>query len=216
MAESFDFTNRNGPLSIGIDALDRELDGGVPAGSVIVYSAPPASQSELLIYELTATRPTLYLSTDRTEDAVADAFARANCPTGDPDIRYVSNEAPLENAWRMSRELGEGQNLVIDPCDALERADRSRYQNFLNELHNHVQNTGSLAILHCMTGTDSELRPVTEHMADVIFDLNQEIKGTDMETRLAVPKFRGGFALSETIKLELSDRVRVDTSRDIA
>lgn len=214
MAESFD--PAAGRLPIGIDALDRELDGGVPAGSVVAYTAPPASQSELLLYELTTTRPTLYLSTDRTEDAVADSFRRASCPTGDPMIRYVSNETPLENAWRQFRDLGNGENLIIDPCDALERTERSRYQNFLNELHNHVQNTGSVAVLHCLTGENPELRSVTEHMADVIFALRQEVKGTDLETRLAVPKFRGGFALSETIKLELSDRVRVDTSRDIA
>ena len=214
MSGSFDF--EGGRLSIGIDALDRQIDGGIPAGSIVAYCAPPASQSELLLYELTNTRHTLYLSTDRTEDAVADAFSRADCPTGDPDIRYVSNEAPLENAWRMFRELGGGENLIIDPADALERTERGRYQNFLNELHNHVQNTGSLAILHCMRGTDPGLRTVTEHMADVVFDLRQHVEGSEIETRLSVPKFRGGHALAETIKLELIDRVRVDTSRDIA
>jgi len=53
-------------------------------------------------------------------------------------------------------------------------------------------------------------------MADVVFDLQQKYDGTEVDTRLAVPKFRGGQALSETIKLELGERVRVDTSRDIA
>lgn len=204
-------------LPIGIDALDRELDGGIPPGSVVAYKAPPASQSELLLYELTNSRPTLYITTDRTEEAVGDAFERANCPTGDPQIRFVPGDAPLENARRLVRSLGEGANLVVDPCDTLERSDRNRYQNFLNDLQNHMRNTGSLAVLHCMrVGNPPEHRMTTEHMADVVFDLRQAFEGTEVETRLAVPKFRGGQALSDTIKLELAERVRVDTSRDIA
>ncbi len=204
-------------LPIGIDALDRELNGGIPPGSVVAYQAPPASQSELLLYELTNTRPTLYLTTDRTAEAVSDAVGRANCPTGDPEVRHVPGDAPLENTRRLFRSLGEGANLIIDPSDTLERNDRTRYKNFLNDLQNHMQNTGSLAVLHCLRGDAvPDIRMTTEHMADVVFDLRQQFDGTEVETRLAVPKFRGGHALTDTIKLELAERVRVDTSRDIA
>jgi len=207
----------SGRLPLGIGPLDRQLDGGLPAGSVVAYCAPPASQSELLLYELTAHRETLYLTTDRSEDAVADALEKATCPTGDPEIRFVPGDAPLENARRMVRSVGEETNVIIDTGDLLEREDRGRYQRFLNELGNHMQNTGSLAFLHCMkAATEADLRATTEHMADVVFALRQERYGTEVETRLGVPKFRGGRALSETIKLELEERVRVDTSRDIA
>ena len=204
-------------LPIGVDALDRQLDGGVPPGSIVAYTAPPASQSELLLYELTNTRPTLYLSTARTEEAVSDAFNRAQCPTGSPQIRFVPGDAPLENARRLFQSVREGANIVIDPINPLERSERNRYQNFLNDLQNHMQNTDGLAVLHCLRDTEqAELRATTEHMADVVFDLQQKYDGTEVDTRLAVPKFRGGQALSETIKLELGERVRVDTSRDIA
>jgi len=207
----------SGRLPLGIGPLDRQLDGGLPSGSVVAYCAPPASQSELLLYELTAHRETLYLTTDRSEDAVTDALEKATCPTGDPEIRFVPGDAPLENARRMVRSVGEETNVIIDTGDLLEREDRGRYQRFLNELGNHMQNTGSLAFLHCMkAATEADLRATTEHMADVVFALRQERYGTEVETRLGVPKFRGGRALSETIKLELEERVRVDTSRDIA
>lgn len=53
-------------------------------------------------------------------------------------------------------------------------------------------------------------------MADVVFDLDTKIDGSEIVNRLAVPKFRGGRALDETIKLRLAERVSVDTSRDIA
>jgi len=204
-------------LSLGIGPLDRELDGGLPPGSVVAYCAPPASQSELLLYELTRIRGTLYLSTDRSEDAVRDALEKATCPTGDPEIRFVPGDAPLENARRMVRKVDDQANVVIDTGDALERTDRDRYQRFMNELGNHMQNTGSVALVHCMRGSaEPDLRSTTQHMADVVFNLHQERNGTEIETRLGVPKFRGGRALAETMKLELEERVRVDTSRDIA
>ena len=53
-------------LRTGIEVLDRKLDGGIPAGSIVALTADPASQAELFLYELTATRGTLYLSLDRT------------------------------------------------------------------------------------------------------------------------------------------------------
>lgn len=208
---------RGSRLPLGVDALDRQLDGGLPPGSVIAYCAPPASQSELLLYEATSTRPSLYLSTDRTAEAVTDAFDRARCPTGNPQIRHIPGDAPIQHASQLYQSIGEPANLIIDPIDALERVDRNRYQNFLNGLQTHMINTGGIAILHCLSGEHTpDHRTMTQHMADVIFELYQRVNGAEIETRLSVPKFRGGNALGDTIKLELGDRVRVDTSRDIA
>ncbi|WP_132058539.1 RAD55 family ATPase [Halorussus amylolyticus] len=204
-------------LSTGIDVLDRKLDGGVPKGSIVALSAPPASQAELLLYEFASARSTLYLSTDRDEAAVAEAFDRAPGLTGSPDVRRVPSDAPLDHSQRLFRRLSEGSNLVIDAVDLLERQEESRYRNFLNDLRNHLDNTGSVAVLHCLDGRNvSDTRDVTEHVADVVFDLHTEYSGDTVETRLAVPKFRGGRALPETIKLELAESVRIDTSRDIA
>lgn len=204
-------------LSTGIDVLDRRLGGGLPAGSVVAFSAPPASQGELLLYELTSARPTLYLTTDRTEQAVKDAIDNCLAPTGDPRIQYVSGDAPLENARRLFRNISGEANLIIDPVDVLERLDETRYRNFLNAIQNHMANIGGMTVLHCLSGADvPEMRDTTQHMADVIFDLNVEVQSGDVETKLGVLKFRGGRAPTETIKLELGERVRIDTSRDIA
>lgn len=203
-------------LSTGVDVLDRELGGGIPSGSVVAFCAPPASQSELFLYELTTARRTLYLTADRTENAVEQALDRTVAPTGDPTVRYVAGDAPIENARRLFRNAGEGAGLVVDPVDPLERTDRARYQNFLNDLTNHMQNTQGVAVLHCLTGREADSRTLTEHMADVVMKLFVERDGTDLEAQLGVLKFRGGQAPEDTIKVKLADRVRVDTSRDIA
>jgi len=206
-----------GRLDTGIDVLDRKLDGGIPPGSIIAFTASPASQSELLLYQLTAARGSLYLTTQRSDQAVRDAIESTGAPTGSPTVRDISGSEPLDQANRLIRALPEGANLIIDPVDVLEQREQSRYRNFINDLQNHMVNTGSLAILHCLDGNSvPDNRDTTQHMADIVFDLTTTVRGTDVENRLSVPKFRGGQALTETIKLEMQDQVDIDTSRDIA
>ena len=204
-------------LSTGINVLDREIEGGLPAGSIVLLSAEPASQSELFLYELTAERPTLYLTTVRSDQAVIDAIDRSNTRTGDPTVRDVGGDAPLDKANRLIGTLPEEGTLIIDVVDALERYDRGRYRRFLNELQTVMVNTGGIAVLHGMDGVDvPDNRDLTAHVADVVFDLQTTVTNAEVENRLVVPKFRGGKALSEPIKLRLAESVNIDTSRDIA
>lgn len=207
----------NERVPTGITVLDRHLDGGIPVGSVVLLSGKPASQSELLLQELTAARETLYLTTVRSEEAVRDAFERTNARVGDPTVRDVGGDAPLDRVNRLIGTLPEGANLVVDALDPLERTDRGRYRTFLNDLQTCLVNTGGVAYLHALDGRSvPPLRDVSEYAADVVFDLRTELDGSDIDNRLAVPKFRGGRALEETIKLKLVDTVAIDTSRDIA
>lgn len=204
-------------LRTGIDVLDRKLDGGIPGGSLVALTAKPASQAELFLYELTATRGTLYLSLDRTGDSVSNSIESSPPRTGDPTVRDVTGDAPLDNASKLVSALPESSNLIIDPANVLEQQEPTRYRNFLNQLQNHIYNTGSLAVLHCLDGHEiPPLRDTTEHMADIVFQLDTNVKGDRIENHLAVPKFRGGQALTDIIKLELSEEVDIDTSRDIA
>lgn len=204
-------------LPTGISVLDRQLDGGIPSGSIVLLKAAPASQSELFIYELTSTRGTLYLSSVRSDQAIRDALDRCLAEVGDPTVREIGGDAVLDNANRLVSTLPEGANLILDITDPLERAERSRYRRFLNELQTTMVNTGGVAFLHGMKGSSvPDGRDTTEHMADVIFDLQTTVDGTEVENRLAIPKFRGGAALEETVKLKLAEKVDIDTSRDIA
>jgi KaiC/GvpD/RAD55 family RecA-like ATPase len=203
-------------LRTGVEVLDRKLDGGIPAGSVVALSASPASQAELFLYELTATRGTLYLSLSRTGDAVSASIQGAETTTGDPTVRDIAGEAPIDNATKLVSALPSASNLIIDPLDVLESQEPGRFRNFMNELQNHIYNTGSLAFLHCMDGNDPPpLRDTTMQMADVVFDLETRVSGDEIENRLAIPKFRGGSAVTDVIKLKLTSEVAIDTSRDI-
>ncbi|QSG14589.1 RAD55 family ATPase [Halapricum desulfuricans] len=205
-------------LRTGIDVLDRKLDGGIPAGSIVVLNANPASQAELFLYELTATRGTLYLSLDRSKQAIRDSLEHSPTNTGEPTVRHVSGEAPLDNASKLVSALPETSNLIIDPLDVLEEQEPpSRFRSFMNDLQNHIFNTGSLAVLHCLDGRSvPPLRDTTEHFADVIFQMDTTIEGDEVENQLSIPKFRGGRAPTNVIKLNLVEEVSIDTSRDIA
>jgi KaiC/GvpD/RAD55 family RecA-like ATPase len=203
-------------LPTGISVLDRQLDGGIPPGSILLLTADPASQSESLLYEIAAARGTLYVTTVRSEQAVRDAVDRYRGDIGRLTVRDAGDYPPIDNATRLVKDLPESSNLLVDVVDPLEEADPTRYRAFLNELQTHLVNTGSIAVLHAMHRDPPENRSLTEHMADVVFDLKTDTEGSQIVNRLAVPKFRGGGALEETIKLKLTDGVTIDTSRDIA
>jgi KaiC/GvpD/RAD55 family RecA-like ATPase len=206
-----------GRLATGITVLDRQLQGGIPGGSIVLLEADPASQSELFLYELTAARGTLYLTTIRSEQAVQDGLDRSTTRVGKPTIREVGGDAPLDKVNKLVGTLPEEANLIIDVADVLERYERSRYRHFLNNLQTTMVNTGGMAILHGMKSQHvPENRDMSKHVADVVFDLRTNIEGAEVDNRLVVPKFRGGKALAEPIKLKLTEAVSIDTSRDIA
>lgn len=206
-----------GRLDTGIDVLDRKLDGGLPPGCIVAYAAEPASQSELLLYELTAARGTLYLSTERSDDAVRQAIESSPSAVGSPTIRHVTSDTPLEEATRLIGALPDGANLIIDTMDVLERCETDEYVTFLNDLKTRMLETGSIAVLHCLKGNNEPAnRSRTYHAADAVFDLQTEIAGTELENHLTIPKFRGGSQPTDAIKLELTEEVAIDTSRDIA
>lgn len=202
-------------LRTGIDALDRKLEGGLPRGALVAYTAEPASQSERLLYELTAARETRYLATERSVRAVRSALEAAPAMYGEPAVERLPTEG-LEDASRVVADLPEEPLLIVDTADRLERADSDDYVAFLNELKGALLETDSVAVFHCLRGAEPRNRTRTLHAADAVFELHTDRAGDRLETTLAVPKFRYGGQPTEAITLELTDGVAIDTSRDIA
>lgn len=205
-------------LPTGIPVLDRELDGGLPAGSVVVLKADPASQSELFLNTFTHVRETVYLTSVRSADAVADGIAESAVETGDPSVEAVYHEDPIEETRDNLDALSDGGTLILDSVEPLEDAAPDRYRPLLADIGERVDDAGATAVIHALKdgSTRSRNRLATEQVADVVFDLRTRVTSTAIENRLAVTKFRGGAALEEPVKLTLTDTVSVDTSRDIA
>lgn len=206
-------------VSTGVPELDREIDGGVYPGSIVVVAAPPASQSEALLHATMRERRTRYVTTRRNETAVSETLARV-FEEGSPgySVKYAGLDEPLANVREGIALVEQNAAIVIDAVDPLERTgDPDRYVTFLNELKDALIATGSIGVLHAAVSDNrTPLRDVTESFADVILEVDVERSGSRIEHLLTVPKFRANELPGETIKLKLGSEVRVDTSRDIA
>jgi KaiC/GvpD/RAD55 family RecA-like ATPase len=202
-----------GRFATGVEMLDRELDGGIPAGSVAALSAPPASQSERLLYELTTMRRTLYVTTERAP-ATVEGAVRETVDPGSIHVHGVGDD-PLEDLLDLARAVADGTLIVVDPAAPLEA--EPRYREALVELRKVLREKRSAAVFHCVDGRAvPDGRDVTEYMADLIFDLSVDLRRERLQTMLTVPKFRRGDAPRDAFKLDFRRRVTVDNSRDIA
>ena len=200
----------------GISVLDRQFGGGLPSGSVVVLKANPDSQSELILDRFARVRRCRYLTTVRSAEAVEAALSL----DGDDEtvVEAPSEAGDLDEAASLTDDLPEESTLIVDSMEPLEAgASPAAYAEFLDAVRSRVDSAGGIALLHALRGgEDPGTRRVTEQVADVVFDLRTTVTGTEIANRLVVPKFRGGAALEEPLKLKLTDEVAVDTSRDIA
>lgn len=204
-------------VSTGVPALDRELDGGIPSGSLVTLLAEPVSQAELFLSELTAHQETVYLSSERAPTAVATALRDQNGSYDDVTVTRLDRDTPVIDAIEQVEKLPDESLFIVDPVESLERADPGQFRAFLEKLQSVLARTDSIAVLHALKhdATPSQ-RHRTTYVSDLVFDLETSATDGSIETQLLVPKFRGGSALTDAVSLELTDSITVDTSRDIA
>lgn len=195
-------------LRTGIDGLDRLLDGGVPPGGMVALEATPASQAELLLYNLTATRGTLYLTSERSVDAVRDAMEISPVEVGRSTIRELDSDAPLGTATSLIENLPDGANLIIDAVDPLELSDRADYVAFLNDVRDRTATAAGLTVLHCLDpAPESGHRELTEQFADAVVEFCPDQDGG--RPGLALEKFRAEQCPDRYELVSLSEAVPI-------
>ena len=87
-------------MATGVESIDRRLGGGLPPGSIAAVVGEPDSHAESILHRLTATRGTLYLSTDRPERLVRVALSADSGPTGSPAVRTVDTD-PIDDVTEL-------------------------------------------------------------------------------------------------------------------
>ena len=201
----------------GIVPLDRKLGGGIPTGSTVLFTAPPASQAELILASIAGQHETLYLATERPDESVRATLEQNRSRDEAVHVSHVDNTDPLGDVYRQLREATLPDVVVVDRIETLEREGGDGYRSLLETLTQKARATDTVVVLH---GTDSGAttseRERTAYVADIVFELETEFDGNTLTNRLFVPKFRGGKALPDPLSLELTERIFVDTSRDIA
>ncbi len=213
-------TNR---LTTGITMLDRELEGGIPPGRMLSLVAPPETQSELIVKEMAVSRPTVYISTFRPEWEIREELHDHLQKTEDEglidndlEVSYVDPERLLADPMEYIGNLPKGSNLIIDSINEFELEDRRRYVEFLNTVKEVLWDTGSVGLFYGIEeATDPPARSLTLKRSDLVWQLQRSVRTNEIQTSLLISKFRGGKALTEPVKLVLTDDVQVDMSRDI-
>jgi len=207
-------------IPTGITELDRIIDGGFIKGSVIALVSPPDTQTEVLLEEISDHNPTVLFSTLRSEPAVTDSYEKHGVGVDDEfRVKFVGGDNSFNKINQgVDQIAGAVSTVIVDQMNPIEREyPYQKYAEKYREMVDSVTGTDTITILNCTQGEKPPtLRDLTLSLADVVVNISRGISGGDITIRLSVPKYRGGEALAETIKLEVSDSVAVDTSRDIA
>lgn len=227
-------------MTSGNDVLDRRLDGGVRPGTLLAIRAPPASQSDALVYTLMQNRPTLYISTIRRESAVRRELERvtdgafevasvveernmdgdlAKEITGGRSLSsdLTDRSTTLDDVFELIQSVDRQANVVFDSVTPLERSgEGTMYGTVLNALKSRVMATGGLGVLHCTDhGNKPTLRERTLAVADTIWTLDPVMKSREQKYHLTVSKNRADSIVREEIELALDRLVRIDDTRNI-
>lgn len=191
--------------------LDRNLRGGVPAGSLVALVAPPQSQSELLLEAVATAGPALYLTNSRTAAEVESSLSYDELTAREFDLPTAQ-----EGFSALLTGLPERGYAVFDAAEPLERLEPAAQQSALDELSRSLRANDAVGLVHCLGTHQDASRRRTLRRADQVWTLDLVFGTLSIENRLYVTKARGDAALTEPVKLRLTDQVTIDTSRDIA
>jgi len=189
--------------------FDEILGGGIPAGSIIFFSADPSLPSEQILYNLCASRKTYYLVTDRHPKRVKEEISAAGFSNIEViDLRDCNTFKILEVL-----DVADDANIVIDT-----------FLPFINDtalLENIVEVSGSdkdILLYLCIPKGSCEETALSRliYICDVFMDIRAERTGDEIIVKFAAPKIRGATPLTKYVRLKISpNSVEIDTSRDI-
>lgn len=227
-------------LNTGIDILDRNLNGGIPSGTMVYFEADPKSVPDVFLYELTMPRKTFYVTTEKNRKYLLRNMDELLFDTAGVDFVDLHEEY-YERIVPSVKDRQEAQKKVIkcidDWLDGVRKQDTKNFtiifdtftffvelgvdmdtmKRIFDKIYELVNDTDSICFLFMIKGLhEVSLENRLQYWCDVVFRVDLELKGDKMINKLAIPKIRGMTPLTEYIKFKVTDRITIDTSRDIA
>ena len=227
-------------LPTGIDILDRNLNGGLPSGALVYFSANPKSMPEVFLFELATPRKTYYITTHKNP-----RYVRRNMKELDfelpgiefvdlhteyyhkilrdtPDKQWASKKlVQFMNEWLDSLKNKNDKNftIIFDSFSFLVEigVEADMLKPLMDKIYDIINDSNSICYLMMVKGVHHEsVENRIQYWCDVIFDIDLERKGDKIINKLTLPKIRGMTPLTDYIKFKVTDRISIDTSRDIA
>ncbi len=205
-------------VTTGIPFLDQLLGGGFPAKSVICFRMDPTVGADVFLYQFAAAGRCHYVTPGKRPDDIQRTMTDFGMDPGNV-VFVAADEAKylLPRHLQKVREEKEA-NLVLDPfsfyVDTSHRPEKVR--KLLELLRDVVSQTGGVALLALFTGTHvKELENVVLTFCDAIVEVESHTAGERQETVLSIPKIRGTVPLSR-VKVVIGEKIKIDTSREIA
>ncbi len=227
-------------LPTGIDLLDRNLNGGLPNGALVYFSANPKSMPEVFLYQLTAPRKTYYITTHKNPryimrnmeeldfDMESIEFVDLhqeyyrNILSAEPDRKAAINLLIQSiMGWLEDLHAKDETNftIIFDSFSFLVDlgVEKESMKHMLDLIYDIINDRGSICYLMMVKGMHHEsMENHLQYWCDVIFDIDMERKGDKIINKLTLPKIRGMTPITEYINFKVTDRITIDTSRDIA
>ena len=230
--------------STGIAVLDRNLNGGLPAGSVVYMSVDSKSMSEVFLYQFTQARKTYYITTGRRPRYVAwdvqnmgydvsditfiDAYSEYYTTAQGDLVDNVGNEYVdkqitefMINTLRniqIEEEFGD-INIIIDTISFFLglNVNTGEIKKLMNIIYETTKETNGLTYLYGLKEThDPALENEVINSCDAVFDVELHRGSDEVISRLTIPKIRGRTPVTDLLKFRIGDGIQIDTSTDIA
>ena len=227
-------------LPTGIDILDRNLNGGLPSGSLVYFSAYPRSTPEVFLFELAIPRKTFYITTHKNPRFILRNMMELDFETSNivfinlheefyekllPSLtdRRIAGKKLVQylHEW-LDTVVESGENnftIIFDSFSFLLELgiDIDTLKSLLDRIYEIINDNNSVCYLMVVKGMHHEsIDNHIQYWCDVIFDIDLERKGDKIVNKLTLPKIRGTPPLTDYIKFRVTDRITIDTSRDIA
>ena len=227
-------------LPTGLSILDRTLNGGIPKGSLVYFTAEPITQPEVFLFEFTVPRKTFYFTTDKSFINIERHMSELNISYEQIEFFDVREEF-YGNILNTATEPGEAERRLIEFIDSKidyiytsgESDFTIIFDNFsflidlgidvhtlkslLHKIYEMDKERDSTCFLFILKGVhDRRIEVIFQNVCDVIFEIEVERKGDKMSSKLSIPKVRGVPPILDYIRFKVSDRIYIDTSRDIA
>ncbi len=230
--------------STGIAVLDRNLEGGLPAGSVVYMSVDSKSMSEVFLYQFTQARKTYYITTGRRPRYIAwdvqnmeydisnitfiDVYSEYYITAQGDLVDNVGNEYVdkqitefmidnLRNI-QIEEELGD-INIIVDTISFFLglNVNTGEIKKLMNVIYETTKETNGLTYLYGLKDTHSpSLENAVINSCDAVFDVELYRGSDEVMSRLTIPKIRGRTPVTDLLKFRIGDGIQIDTSTDIA